>query len=173
MKPILKMLAVVGLMLTSTAGLANVANAGEELGQFCWSLTPYVDTVRISASVVNGQVPMFHVLAEWHAGPAPANQTVGGGRTDTRITQYNFVGTGTALRSRDSHDPPNTITIGIVGARTFGLASEFGGQEICKLVMSISTDTLNGRFQVICPGIQTLPLNLSATAIFHPCSTQE
>jgi hypothetical protein len=106
-------------------------------------------------------------------GPAPANQTVGGGRTDTRTTQYHFLGTGVARESINPKDPPGSITVGIVGARTFGLSSEFGGEEICKLVMTLSHQTLNGRFEVICPGITTLPLNLSSQAIFHACNAQQ
>lgn len=71
MKLLLKHLVVAGLIMTMTAGLANVSSAADELGQFCWSLTPYVDTVRLSVSVVNGQVPMFLIMADWRAGSAP------------------------------------------------------------------------------------------------------
>jgi hypothetical protein len=67
-----RMLCGIVLIGWETLGLAM---AGEELGQFCWRLSPYVDTVRLSVSVINGDVQMFHVLADWRAGPAPANQT--------------------------------------------------------------------------------------------------
>lgn len=155
------------------------ASGADELGQFCWSLTPYVDTVRLSVSLAHGQVPvyghvpMFHILAEWRAGPAPANQTVGGASTDTRTTQYHFLGTGVGRQSKNPKDPPGSITVGINMTRTFGLSSEFGGEEDCNLVLTLSGQTLNGRFGVSCPGITTLPLDLSATAIFHACSAQQ
>jgi len=84
-------------------GTLGIAMAGEELGQFCWRLEPFVDTVRLSVSV-NG--PMFHVMASWRAGPAPANQTLGGERNDTRTTWYEFLGTGTGRASIDPREPP-------------------------------------------------------------------
>jgi hypothetical protein len=154
-------------------GTLGLAIAAEELGQFCWRLEPFVDTVRLSVTV-NG--PMFHLLASWRAGPAPANWTIGGERNDTRETWYDFLGTGTGRASIDPRDPPGSINIGIVASKVSGFASEFSGQPICSLRMLVTLPSLNAFYTVACPiGPERGPpmLSLSPQAIFHPCSGNE
>ena len=101
-----------------------------------------------------------------------AHQTIGGTRNDTQTTQYQFLGTGTGRASITPRDPPGAVTIGIVAAKMFGFSSEFGDEQVCRLLMTITVPSLNGSFRVTCPRI-ILQDQLIQPAIFHPCSGNE
>jgi hypothetical protein len=152
-------------------GTLGLAMAGEELGHFCWRLEPFVDTVRLSVSVATGNVQMFHVLASWRAGPAPANQTLGGENNDTRTMRYEFLGTGTGRASIDPRDPPGAINVGIVARQVSGFGSEFSGQQLCTLLMLVTVPSLNAFYNVSCPSDR--PRGTLTPAIFHPCGENE
>jgi hypothetical protein len=150
-------------------GTLGPAIAGQELGQFCWQLLPHVDTIRLSVSTDG--VQMFHVLASWRAGPAPANQTIGGPRNDTRPTQYNLLGTGVGRASIHPNDPPGTINIRFMMQPTSGFFPDFSG-EIYHLSMQIFVPSLDANYGVSCPpdGPQSAWLSLIP---LHPCSVNE
>jgi hypothetical protein len=150
-------------------GSLGIAIAAEELGQFCWRLEPFVDTVRLSVSVHG---PMYHVVASWRAGPAPANQTIGGERNDTRTTWYEFLGTGTGRASFDYRNPQGSITIGIVASKVAGFPSEFSGQPICSLRLLVTIPSLDAFYFVACPLGEEQSV-LTPSAIFHLCSENE
>jgi hypothetical protein len=151
-------------------GTLRLATAGDELGHFCWRLEPYVDTVRLSVSVSTDDVQMFHVLASWRAGPAPANWTIGGPPNDTRPTQYDLLGTGVARASFYPNDP-SSIFIKFMMLPTSGYFPSFSG-EICFFDMQILMPSLNAVYGVRCP--PNGPKTAWLTPIpLHPCGGNE
>ena len=71
-------LASLAVVMLLTALLPSSARAGTELGQLCWKLDPFVDTLRLAITQATGDAPIFEIHGRWRATAAAGQQAAGG-----------------------------------------------------------------------------------------------
>jgi hypothetical protein len=149
-------LAVVVLL---TSMLSSPAGAGQELGQFCWKLDPFVDTLRLVITQSTGAASLFELHGRWRATATAGQQAAGGAGPAT----YQLLGAGTLT---DSHTQPGSIDLGFEAVHN---TTFFGGNFSCDLFAVINNlFTLSGSWQLQCPG--TTPFTAQGTLTFlNPC----
>jgi hypothetical protein len=144
------------------AMLPNPARAGVDLGQFCWRLDPFVDTLRLSITAAIGAAPLFDLHGRVRATATAGQQAAGG----VGPAAYQLLGAGTAT---DSLTQPGSIDLGleVVHNTTF-----FGGNPSCNFFAVINNQfTLSGSWTLQCPG--TTPFTAQGTLTFLiPCPAQ-
>jgi hypothetical protein len=142
-----------------TGMLPSLAGAGQDLGQFCWRLDPFVDTLRLSVTQADGAAALFELHARWRATAAAGEQAAGGAGPAT----YQLLGAGTASNSLTQ---PGSIDLALdaVHNTTF-----FGGNRSCGFFAVINNlFTLSGSWTLQCPG--TTPFTTQGTFTFlSPC----
>jgi hypothetical protein len=125
----LAMVVILTAMLPSSA-------AAQQLGDFCWTLNPFVDTIRLSITQAGGQI--LQLNGRWLA--KGGNAAGGAGGT------YQLLGSGTATVSVTL---PNSFEAGFQAAHN---TTFFGGNQGCNLFAVIDNLTLNGSWTLQCPG---------------------
>jgi hypothetical protein len=155
---------VIGLavVVILTAMLPSPAAAAEDLGQFCWRLDPFVDTLRLAITQATGAAALFELHGRWRATATAGEQAVGGAGPAT----YQLLGTGTAT---DSLTQPGSIELGFEAAHN---TTFFGGNFSCNLFAVINNlFTLSGSWNLQCPG--PTPFTAQGTFTFlSPCPAQ-
>ena len=153
-------LAVVVLL---TAMLPGPTGAGQDLGQFCWRLDPFVDTLRLAITLSTGDAALFELHSRWRATATQGEQAAGGAGPAT----YQLLGAGSAS---DSLTQPSSIDLGlqVVHNTTF-----FGGNSSCNFFAVINNlFTLSGSWTLQCPG--ATPFTAQGTlTILNPCPVQD
>jgi hypothetical protein len=130
----LAVVVILTAMLPSPAG----AQPLEHIGNFCWSLNPFVDTLLLEVTSVNT------VFALDGRGRATGGNAAGGANG-----VYQLLGSGTATPSITQG---NTIDVGFQAVHN---TTFFGGNHGCNLYASINTLSLNGTWALQCPGPTT------------------
>lgn len=151
-----------GAAVILTAILSIPAGAAQELGQFCWRLEPFVDTLRVAVTQATGTPALFELHGRWRATAAQGEQAVGGAGPAT----YQLLGAGTAT---DSLTQPASIELGFEAVHNTAF---FGGNFSCNLVALINNlFTLSGSWNLQCPG--PTPFTAQGTFTFlSPCPAQ-
>jgi hypothetical protein len=138
-----------------TAVLPSPAGAGQDLGQFCWRLDPFVDTLRLSVTQASGAAALFELHARWRATATAGQQAAGGAGP----AMYQLLGAGTAT---DSLAQPGSIELGLKAVHN---TTFFGGNLNCDLFAVINNlFTLSGAWTLQCPG--TTPFTAQGTLTF-------
>jgi hypothetical protein len=101
------------------AMLPNPARAGVDLGQFCWRLDPFVDTLRLSITAAIGAAPLFELHSRVRATATAGQQAAGG----VGPAAYQLLGAGTAT---DSLTQPGSIDLGLEAVHN---TTFFGGES--------------------------------------------
>jgi hypothetical protein len=157
---------VIGLavVVILTAMLPSPVGAAQELGQFCWRLDPFVDTLRLAITQATGAPALFELHGRWRA-TATAGQQAAGSVSPGPAT-YQLLGAGTAT---DSLTQPSSIELGFEAAHNTAF---FGGNFSCNLFAVINNlFTLSGSWSLQCPG--TTPFTAQGTLTFlSPCPAQ-
>jgi hypothetical protein len=146
-----------------TALLPSPAGAGQDLGQFCWKLDPFVDTLRLTVTQATGAAALFELHGRWRATAIAGQQAAGGDGPAT----YQLLGAGTAT---ESLTPQGSIDLGFeaVHHTTF-----FGGNFSCNLFAVINNVfTLSGSWTLQCPGPTTFEAEGTLTSQ-NPCPAQD
>lgn len=127
-----KVVSVGFMVLALLMGAAIAAFAQDtSLGQFCWNMTPFDDTIIVDASWFEappGLTAWYAFSVAWHG-----------------LTFYTLNGGGTA-----TNDPASgllTADLLLRNASTF-----FGGHTMCRLSMSLDF-TLEGPWAMLCHGL--------------------
>jgi hypothetical protein len=129
----LAMVVILTAMLPSPAG-------AQQLGDFCWTLNPFVDTIRLAITQAGGQI--FQLNGRWLANASAGQQAAGGAGPAT----YQLLGSGTASVSVTL---PNSFEAGFQAAHN---TTFFGGNRGCNLFAVIDNLSLNGSWTLQCPG---------------------
>jgi hypothetical protein len=137
-------LAIVGLLIGLGSGPAR---AGADLGQFCVTLAPLVDTVRLSLTETAGPATMITASFRWRFG-----------------TSSQVGGTGTITESLLS---PGSFDLALTGTHNTTL---FGGNKLCSLFAVLTPPTFDGPWQYTCTGAGGAPFTGSGTLSFVPCT---
>ena len=146
-----------------TALLPSPGGAGQDLGQFCWKLDPFVDTLRLSITQATGAATLFELHSRWRAVASTGEQAAGGEGPAT----YQLLGAGTAAQSLTQ---PGGIDLGlnVVHNTTF-----FGGNVGCHFFAVITNVfTLSGSWNLQCPGTTTFEAEGTLT-VQSPCPAQD
>ena len=145
-----------------TAMLPSPTGAAQELGQFCWRLEPFVDTLRVAVTQATGTPTLFELHGRWRATAAQGEQAAGGAGPAT----YQLLGAGTAT---DSLTQPASIELGFEAVHNTAF---FGGNFSCNLFAVINNlFTLSGSWNLQCPG--PTPFTAQGTFTFlSPCPAQ-
>jgi hypothetical protein len=126
-----------------TGMLPNPARAGVDLGQFCWRLDPFVDTLRLSITAAIGAAPLFELHGRVRATATAGQQAAGG----VGPAAYQLLGAGTAT---DSLTQPGSIDLGLEAVHN---TTFFGGNPGCNFFAVINNQfTLSGSWRLQCPG---------------------
>jgi hypothetical protein len=149
-----------------TAMLHSPAGAQElPLGQQCWTLDPFVDTLRLSIS--QPPIPptldasLFALNGRWLAFATAGQQAAGGAGP----ASYQLLGAGT---SSTSIMLPNSIELGFLAVHN---TTFFGGNAGCNFFAVIDNLSFNGNWNVECPG--PTPFAAQGTLTFvSPCPDQ-
>lgn len=128
---------VVALMAMAPA----TADADGSLGQFCWKLDPFVDTMRIDVSTGAGPATMFNLHARWRG-----------------ATSYQLLGAGEATASLLS---VGKFDLGLEMAHN---TTFFGGNKSCNFFAVLDPSTLAGTWLFQCPG----PTHFTNSGTFTP-----
>jgi hypothetical protein len=145
-----------------TATRPSPAGAAQELGQFCWRLDPFVDTLRVAITQATGAPALFELHGRWRAAATAGQQAAGGAGPAT----YQLLGAGTAT---DSLTQPSSIELGFEAVHN---TTFFGGNLSCNFFAVINNlFTLSGPWTLQCPG--TTPFTAQGTLTFlSPCPAQ-
>ena len=131
---------------------------GDQLGQFCWTLNPFVDTLLLE---ITEGADVFFLNGRWRATVSAGQQAAGGAGPAT----YQLLGTGTASTSVTL---PNSFEAGFQAVNN---TTSFGGNSGCNLSTVIDNLTFNGSWTLQCPG--TTPFTKQGTLTFvSPCPGQ-
>jgi hypothetical protein len=156
--------AMIGLavVVLSAAMLPSPVAVAQDLGQFCWRLDPFVDTLRLAITQATGAAALFELHARWRAIATAGQQAAGGAGPAT----YQLLGAGTAS---ESLTPPSSVELGFQAAHN---TTFFGGNRSCNFLGVITNlFTLGGSWTVQCPG--TTPFTAAGTLTFlDPCPAQ-
>ncbi len=145
-----------------TAMLPSPAGAAEDLGQFCWRLDPFVDTLRLAITQASGAAALFELHGRWRA-MATAGQQAARAAGPGSAT-YQLLGAGAAT---DSLTQPGSFELGFKAVHN---TTFFGGNLSCDLFAVIGF-TLSGSWSLQCPG--TTPFTAQGTLTFQsPCPPQ-
>jgi hypothetical protein len=146
-----------------TALLPNPAGAGQDLGQFCWKLDPFVDTLRLTITQATGAAALFELHGRWRATATAGQQAAGGAGPAT----YQLLGAGTATESRTQ---PSSIDLRFEAGHN---TTFFGGNFSCSFFAVINNVfTLSGSWNLQCPGTTTF--EAEGTLTFQsPCPAQD
>jgi len=146
-----------------TALLPSPAGAGQDLGQFCWKLDPFVDTLRLTITQATGAATLFELHGRWRATAIAGQQAAGGAGPAT----YQLLGAGTATESLTQ---PGSIDLGLEAVHN---TTFFGGNFSCNFFAVINNVfTLSGSWNLQCPG--TTPFEAEGTLTFQsPCPAQD
>lgn len=142
-----RVLLVLAVVAVLTALAPTTSDALSELGQFCWTMSPFVDTLRVNVTQAGGTPgDLFEMHVRWRA-----------------ASSYQLLGAGLATASFPT---TGSFDIGIVAAHN---TTFFGSNQVCNLYARISTSTLGGPWTVKCPG----PTNFtnSGTLVLTACSS--
>ena len=125
-----RVLLVLAVVVALTAMVPATSYAGTDMGQFCWTMSPFIDTVRVSANAAGGSAgDMFELHVRWRA-----------------AASYQLLGAGLAT---GSFPTTGSYDIGIVAAHN---TTFFGGNQTCNLYARVSASTLGGPWTLQCPG---------------------
>jgi hypothetical protein len=141
-----------------TAMLPNPARAGIDLGQFCWRLDPFIDTLRLSITAAIGAAPLFELHGRVRATATAGQQAAGG----VGPAAYQLLGAGTAT---DSLTQPGSSDLGLEAVHN---TTFFGGNRGCNLYAAINPLSLNGTWTLQCPG-PTLFTTQGTLTFVLPC----
>jgi hypothetical protein len=145
-----------------TAMLPSPAGAGTELGQFCWKLDPFVDTLRLAITQANGDAPLFELHGRWRATATAGQQAAGGAGPAT----YQLLGAGTLTASLTQ---PNNFDLGFEAVHN---TTFFGGNFSCDFFAVITQFNLSGPWTLQCPG--ATPFTAKGTLTFvGACPAQD
>jgi hypothetical protein len=146
-----------------TAMLPSSARAAQDLGQFCWKLDPFVDTLRVDITQGTGAAALFELHVRWRATATAGQQAAGGAGPAT----YQLLGAGAAT---DSLTQANSIDLGFEAVHNTAF---FGGNRSCNFFAVINNVfTLSGPWTLQCPG--TTPFTAQGTLTFViPCPAQD
>ena len=128
----LAMVVILTAMLSSPAG-------AQQLGIFCWTLNPFVDTLLLE---ITQGAEIFAVNGRWLANATAGQQAAGGAGPAT----YQLLGSGTATASVTL---PNSFEAGFQAAHN---TTFFGGNQGGNLYAVIDNLTFNGSWTLQCPG---------------------
>jgi len=112
------------------------------VGNFCWSLNPFTDTIQVAITEYPDGI--FGLNVRWRgviAGSNPFGSVFGG---LVGPASYQVQGSGTAAADLDS--PTNVELSVAIGANSLP-----PGNRSCTLSGAISTSTGNGSWSVLCP----------------------
>jgi hypothetical protein len=152
---------VLAVVVSLTAMLPSPSGAGQELGQFCWRLDPFVDTLRLAITLATGDAFIAELHVRWRAQAAAGAQAVGGAGPAT----YQLLGAGTLS---DSLAQPGNLELGFEAVHN---TTFFGGNLSCTFFAVMSPFTLNGSWSLQCPG--PTPFTRTGTLAFlSPCPAQ-
>ena len=142
-----------------TALLPSPVGAGQDLGQFCWKLDPFVDTLRLTVTLATGDAALFELHGRWRAIATAGQQAAGGAGPAT----YQLLGAGTATESLTQ---PISIDLGFEAVHN---TTFFGGNRSCNFFAVINNlFTLSGSWTLQCPG--TTPFMTQGTfTLLSPC----
>jgi hypothetical protein len=144
------------------AMLPNPARAGVDLGQFCWRLDPFVDTLRLSITAAIGAAPLFELHGRVRATATAGQQAAGG----VGPAAYQLLGAGTAT---DSLTQPGSIDLGLEAVHN---TTFFGGNPSCNFFAVINNQfTLSGSWTLQCPGTTLFTAQGTLTFLI-PCPAQ-
>jgi hypothetical protein len=132
----LAVVVILTAMLSSPAGAQQEA----QLGQFCWTLNPFVDTIRLSITQGSSPAAIFELHGRWLANAAAGQQAAGGAGP----ANYQLLGAGTAT---DSTTLPNSFEAGFQAVHN---TTFFGNNRGCNLYTVIDNMTLNGSWSLQC-----------------------
>jgi hypothetical protein len=150
-------LAVVVILTAMLPGSAGAQEGPTFLGQHCWALNPFIDTLRMSVTQAPGEGDLFELNIRWRA--MGGNAAGGAGAT------YQLLGTGTGTTSITD---PNSIEFAFGAVQN---TPAFGGNPSCDFFAVISIFTLNGTWATLCTG-GTTPFTTQGTLTFaSPCPT--
>ena len=125
-----------------TGMLPSPAGAGVDLGQFCWRLDPFVDTLRLSITAAIGAAPLFELHGRWRATATAGQRAAGGAGPAT----YQLLGAGAATESLTQ---PGNIDLALEAVHN---TTFFGGNHGCNVYAAINPLSLNGTWTLQCPG---------------------
>jgi hypothetical protein len=126
-----------------TALLPSPAGAGQDLGQFCWKLDPFVDTLRLTVTQGCGAATLFELHGRWRAAATAGQQAAGGAGPAT----YQLLGAGTATESLTQ---PGSIDLRFEAGHN---TTFFEGKFSCSLFAVIdNVFALSGSWNLQCPG---------------------
>lgn len=143
-----RVLLVLAVVAALTALGPSTSNAGTDIGQFCWTMSPFIDTLRISVNQAGGSAAdVFEMHVRWRAAGF-----------------YQLLGAGLAT---GSFPTTGSFDVGIVAAHN---TTSFGANQICNLYARISPSTLGGPWTLKCPGAAADFTN-SGTLVATTCSS--
>lgn len=145
-----KVLVGIGLI----AALAVPVAASEDLGQFCWKLSPYVDVLQLSVTQSSGPGAIFEIHGLVKAN-ATAGQNAAGGAGPAA---YQMLGAGTAASTIGQ---ANSIDAALQASHN---TTFFGGNVGCNFYGVINAFFLGGTWKLECPG--TTPYKANGTLTF-------
>lgn len=149
-----------------TAMLPGPAGAQQVLGEHCWTLNPFVDTLRLAITLPvvlppTPTTPVSDILelhGRWRATAAAGQQAAGGAGPAT----YQLLGAGTGTTSVTL---PNSIEFGFTAVNNTAF---FEGNPSCDLFFVVNNMDLNGTWIARCSG--TSPFTAQGTVTFvSPC----
>jgi len=117
--------------------------AGTDIGPFCFQLNPFVDTLRLSATVPDGSAELIEIHGRWRADAKAGVNAVGGAGP----AQYELLGGGTLS---DSFMDPGHFDMGLQFVQDH--ATFFNGNFGCNFLADIDQVTLSGFWVLQCPG---------------------
>jgi hypothetical protein len=155
-------LASLAVVMLLTAMLPSSARAGTELGQFCWKLDPFVDTLRLAITQSAGAAPIFELHVRWRATATTGQQAAGGAGP----ARYQLLGAGTIT---DSLTQPSNFDLGFEAVHN---TTFFGGNFSCDFFAVLSQFNLSGSWNLQCPG--PTPFTAKGTLTFlGTCPAQD
>jgi len=155
----------VAVILTAT--LPSPAGAQEIVGEHCWTLDPFVDTLRLAITQPTILQPdgslgaIFEVHGRWLATAAEGQQAVGGAGP----ASYQLLAAGAMT---ESVALPNDVELGFTAVHN---TTFFGGNSGCNLYAVLNQLLLSGSWTLQCPGPTPFTAQGNMTLV-SPCPDQ-
>jgi hypothetical protein len=128
-----------------------------QVQEFCWSLNPFVDSLLVN--MIQGlEAEVVPLNGRWRANATPGQQAVGGAGP----AAYQLLGTGSATTSVTF---PNSFEMGFQAVHN---TTFFEGNFGCNLYAVFDNLSLNGTWQVECPGPNLFTAQGTLTRV-DPC----
>ena len=140
-------LAVVAVVVLLIGVAPGTSSPDTDLGQFCVSLSPLIDTVRLSLTQGAGAATMVTATFRWRFG-----------------TSAQLAGTGTITESLLT---PGSFDMALVGTHNTAF---FGNNKVCSLFATLNPPVFSGPWQYTCTGAGGAPFPGSGTLSFIPCT---